>query len=100
MVPELGVSSLISVCISLFVILAGLAAFTLIVKKFRSGRFATAAGKWRGAVATVSPINVIATKHLGAQSSLLIVEAEGKRFLLAAGKQGITAIGTLDGTGE
>jgi flagellar biogenesis protein FliO len=99
MVPELGVSSLISVCVSLFVILGGLAAFTFIVKKCRNGRFAMAAAKWRGAAAPASAINIIATKHLGAQSSLLIVEAEGKRFLLATGRQGITTIGTLDGMG-
>lgn len=92
-------AGLVSVCVSLFVILGGLAAFTLIVKKFRNGRFASSAGKWRGA-APASPINIIATRHLGAQSSLLIVEAEGKRFLLATGRQGITTIGTLEGPGQ
>jgi flagellar biogenesis protein FliO len=98
MEPQLGMASLVSVCVSLFVILGGLAAFTLIVKKFRNGRFALAAGKWRAAT-PANPISIIATRHLGAQSSLLIVEAEGKRFLLAAGKQGVTIIGALDGTG-
>jgi flagellar biogenesis protein FliO len=95
-VPELGVSSLISVCVSLFVILAGLAAFTLIVKKFRNGRFAGVAAKWGGGAAAPNLINIIATRHLGAQSSLLIVEADGKRFLLATGKQGVITIGALD----
>jgi len=99
MVPELGVSSLISVCVSLFVILGGLAAFTIFVKKFRNGRFAMALGTWRGGTAPASPINIIATKHLGAQSSLLIVEAEGRRFLVATGRQGVTAIGALDRPG-
>jgi flagellar biogenesis protein FliO len=100
MEPELGMGSLISVGVSLFVILGGLAAFTLIVKKFRNGRFAMAAAKWRGSAAAASPINIIATRHLGAQSSLLIVEAEGKRFLLATGRQGITTIGALEGAGQ
>ena len=99
MEPALGASSLISVGASLFVILGGLAAFTLVVKRFRNGRFAMAPGKWRGA-APASPINIIATRHLGAQSSLLIVEAGGKRFLLATGRQGITTIGALDGPAQ
>ena len=99
MEPQLGMASLVSVCVSLFVILGGLAAFTFIVKKFRNGHLAVGASKWRGA-APASPINIIATKPLGAQSSLLIVEAEGKRFLLATGRQGITTIGTLDGPGQ
>jgi len=100
MVPELGVSSLISVCVSLFVILGGLAVFTLIVKKFRNGRFAMVAAKWGGGgAAAPNLINIIATRHLGAQASLLVVEADGKRFLLATGKHGVSTVGVLDRSG-
>jgi flagellar biogenesis protein FliO len=46
--------------------------------------------------ATRSTIKIIAAKPLAWQSCLLIVEAEGQRFLVAAGRNGLTPIGALD----
>jgi flagellar biogenesis protein FliO len=42
-----------------------------------------------------SPITVIAARSLGGQNSLLIVEADGHRFLVGAGREGLSAIGRL-----
>jgi flagellar biogenesis protein FliO len=44
-------------------------------------------------------IKIVAAKAVGWQSSLQIVEADGQRFLVAAGRSGITAIGRLTPTG-
>jgi len=46
--------------------------------------------------ATRSVIKIIAAKPIAWQSSLLIVEAEGHRFLIAACRAGLTPIGKLD----
>jgi len=45
---------------------------------------------------TRSAIKIIAIKPIAWQSSLLIVEAEGQRFLLAASRNGLTPIFPLD----
>jgi flagellar biogenesis protein FliO len=45
---------------------------------------------------TREKIKIIATKPIGWQTSLLIVESEGHRFLLSAGRNGLTPIGSLD----
>jgi hypothetical protein len=41
-------------------------------------------------------ITIVSARQIGWQSSLLIVEAEGNRFLIGAGRHGLTAIGALN----
>jgi len=78
---------------TLFVPLAVIALFWLaalyLIKKFRN-RINIRPDTTR------SVIKIIATKPIAWQTSLLIVEAEGHRFLIAAGRAGLTPIGKLD----
>ena len=86
--PLNGASELVSVVFSLIVILAFLLAFAYLASRWRSG------GRIRG---TNGPIRlkIVAAQAIGWQSSLQIVEADGQRFLIAAGRHGISAIGRL-----
>ncbi len=45
-------------------------------------------------------ISIRGVRRLAAQQSLMIVEAEGERFLVAAGRGGITLISALGETGR
>jgi flagellar biogenesis protein FliO len=88
MSPVSGTSEFISVAVSLAVILAFLLAFALVARRWQAG------GRIRGETgATV--IRIVAVQATGWQSSLQIVEADGQRFLIAAGRNGITGIGRL-----
>jgi flagellar biogenesis protein FliO len=44
-------------------------------------------------------IKLVASRPLGGQNTLVIAEAEGQRFLIGVSRQGIAAIGRLDGQG-
>jgi len=92
MTSDLGGATIISAAVSLFVILGMLMGAALLARKLRDGR-------WGRRASSESQINIIASRSLGAQSSLLIVEAAGQRFLVGAGRAGLTAIGSL-GTGN
>ena len=90
--PLGGTSELVSVGVSLFVILACLLGLAYLVRQWQvSGRI-----RGRG---TPSAIRLVASQAVGWQSSLQIVEADGQRFLIAAGRSGITAIGRLNPPG-
>ena len=88
MTSELGGATIASAAVSLFVILGMLMGAALLARKLRDGH-------WGRRATSQSQINIIASRSLGAQSSLLIVEAEGQRFLVGAGRAGLTAIGSL-----
>ena len=92
MIAAFGSGSLLSAAGSLFIILGLLAAFWFAARKLRGAR-----GVQRNA--RPAPINIIATRGLGVQSALLIVEAEGQRFLIGTSRAGITAIGALAPSG-
>ena len=80
---------LMSVVFSLSLILVFLAISAFIAKKLRST-------KSRLSVLKSSSIEIIASRSLGWNSSLLIIEAQGERFLISNGRSGITAIGLLN----
>jgi flagellar biogenesis protein FliO len=84
-------ATVLTTLLPLAVILACLMAVAYFGRRIRSGRFGLSP-------AQPSAINIIATRSFGGQSSLLIVEAEGRRFLVSAGRQGIRPIGSLDPT--
>jgi flagellar biogenesis protein FliO len=88
MSPVSGTSELISVAVSLIVILALLLAVARMARRWQAG------GRIR---VTKDPaaIKIVAVQAAGWQSSLQIVEADGQRFLIAAGRNGITGIGRL-----
>jgi flagellar biogenesis protein FliO len=82
-----GPSEIVSVVSSLIVILAFLLAAAYLARRWQVG------GRTRGQGA--ASIKIVAAQAIGWQSSLQIVEADGQRFLVAAGRGGITAIGRL-----
>jgi len=84
-----SLATVVTTLLPLAAILAGLMAVAYFGRRIKSGRFGL------GATAP-SAISIIATRAVGAQSSLLIVEAEGRRFLVSAGRHGIRPIGSLD----
>ena len=84
---NLGASSLGSVVTSLAVILALLAVTGFVLRRLRGGVWPGAAQRGR--------IEIVAARQIGWQSSLLIVEADGARFLVGAGRNGLTPIGPL-----
>jgi len=88
MSPVGGTSELISVVLSLIVILAFLLAAAYLARRWQAG------GRIRGQGGSAA-IRIVAAQPVGWQSSLQIVEADGQRFLIAAGRSGITAIGRL-----
>jgi len=85
---SLGIPSLATLSGPLAVIALFWLAALIAIKKCRSPLTP-------GAHDTRETIKIIATKTIGWQSSLLIVEAEGQRFLLSAGRAGLTPIGKL-----
>jgi flagellar biogenesis protein FliO len=78
----------VSVVASLIVILGFLLAGAFLARRWRVG------GRIRGNGGAAA-ITIVAAQAVGWQSSLQIVEADGQRFLIAAGRAGITAIGRL-----
>ena len=72
---------------SLAVILLLLAGVAVLARRLR-GRH------WAGRLD--QPIKIVASRALGWQSCLLIVEAGGRRFLVGSSRAGLTAIGALD----
>jgi flagellar biogenesis protein FliO len=93
MSPVGGTSELVSVVVSLIVILAFLLAVAQLARRWRVG------GRLRGQGGSAA-IRIVAAQAVGWQSSLQIVEADGQRFLVAAGRSGITAIGRLSQPGS
>ena len=88
MSPVGGASEVLSVVLSLIVILAFLLAAAYVARRWQVG------GRLRGQAGPAA-IKIVAAQAVGWQSSLQIVEADGQRFLIAAGRGGITAIGRL-----
>jgi flagellar biogenesis protein FliO len=86
-----GASEIVSVVSSLIVILAFLLAAAYLARRWQVG------GRIRGQSGAAS-IKIVSAQAIGWQSSLQIVEADGQRFLIAAGRGGITAIGRLTPT--
>ncbi len=89
-------ASIVSTLISLAVIFGALFGAALILRKFRDGTWNQPA--WARSAAPPSRIKILATRPLGWQASLLIVEADGQRFLIGTGRAGLTAIGALGDT--
>jgi flagellar biogenesis protein FliO len=87
-----GTSEVLSVVFSLLIIMAFLFAAACLARRWRVG------GRLRGPRGGAT-INIVAAQPMGWQSSLHIVEAEGQRFLIAASRSGIAAIGRLDAQG-
>ena len=88
MSPIGGMPELFSVVFSLLVILAFLMAVAYLARRWRvTGRIGGQSGS--------GAIRIVASQAVGWQSSLQIVEADGQRFLIAAGRGGITSIGRL-----
>ncbi len=88
-------ASIVSTLISLAVIFGALFGAALILRKLRDGTWNQPA--WARSAAPPSRIRILATRPLGWQASLLIVEADGQRFLVGTGRAGLTAIGALGG---
>jgi flagellar biogenesis protein FliO len=70
------------------VILLLLALAAWAARRLRSGGFGLGQGR-------ATSIAIIATRIVGPQASLMIVEAEQRRFLVGTGRAGITAITPL-----
>ena len=79
-----GLATLLTTLLPLAVILACLMAVAYFGRRIKSGRFGRV-------TAPQSDIAIIATRSFGPQSSLLIIEAEGHRFLVSAGRHGFMA---------
>ncbi len=76
--------------IALAAIFALLIGASLLARRLRSAA-------WQG---KPSPqIQLLAARPLGGQTTLIIVQAENRRFLIATGRHGTTRIGRLDGDG-
>jgi flagellar biogenesis protein FliO len=86
-----GAGSLVSATASLVIILGLLAAALFVARRLRSAQ-----GFLRNS--RTAPINIIATRALGPQTALLIIEAEGQIFLIGTSRGGMTAIGRLGAT--
>ncbi len=84
-----GIAGIGSIFVSLAVILLLLAGAAYLARRFRNG-----AGLPR--MTMRSRIEIIGARQIGWQCSLMIVEAEGRRFLIGAGRHGLTSIGALD----
>jgi flagellar biogenesis protein FliO len=81
------------VLVSLFLILALLAAVAIAARRARRQG-------WLRPAQGTSAIHIIASRAVGFNSSLLIVEAEGSRFLVGSSRGGMVAIGRLGGDVE
>ena len=85
-----GASAILSTLAPLAVILGVLMAVTYAVRRFRYGG-------WGPRRVGGSAITIVATRPVGPGAALMIVEADGQRFLVSSGRQGITPIGALGG---
>jgi len=83
----LGVTTISTMVLPLGVILGLLMAAAWLAKRLRHGGLSRAVAR--------PGIEILASRPMGLQSSLLIVEAEGQRFLIGAGRNGIQRIGRL-----
>jgi len=88
MSPVTDTSEVISVAVSLVLIMAFLFVVAHVARRWQAG------GRIRGEDDRAA-IRIVAVRAAGWQSSLQIVEADGQRFLIAAGRNGITGIGRL-----
>ncbi|HTJ90740.1 MAG TPA: flagellar biosynthetic protein FliO [Acidocella sp.] len=86
-----GASAILSTLLPLAVILGVLMVAAYVARRLRGGGL----GPRR---AGGGAINIIATRPVGPGAALMIVEADGQRFLVSSGRQGITPIGALGGT--
>jgi flagellar biogenesis protein FliO len=84
----LGGGSVLSTLLPLFVILGVLLLAVMLASRLRQGG-------WAKRQPGAETITVLATRRIGPQNALLIVEAAGERFLVASGRGGVTAIGAL-----
>jgi flagellar biogenesis protein FliO len=84
-----GIAGIFSVFASLAVILLLLAGAAYLARRFRNGA-------WLARPQMPARIEIIGARQIGWQCSLMIVEAEGRRFLIGAGRNGLTSIGALD----
>ena len=85
-----GVSAIISTLIPLAVILGLLVAAAYVARRVRDRG-------WGLRRAAPNAITIVATRPVGPGVALMIVEAEGHRFLISSGRQGLTPIGALGG---
>jgi len=76
--------------VSLIVIFGVLIGATFLLRRLRG----TA---WGQRTTAQTQIELIASRPLGGQNTLIIAEAEGHRFLIGVSRGGIAAIGRLDG---
>lgn len=74
---------------SLVVIFGVLIGATFLLRRLRGTT-------WGQRATAQTQINLIASRSLGGQNTLVIVQAEGSRFLIGVGRNGMTAIGRLD----
>ncbi len=81
-------ASIVSTLVSLLVIFGALGALAFVLGKLRNGG-------WSRPGAAPARIQIIASRSIGWQSALLIVEADGQRFLVGSGRAGLTPIGAL-----
>ena len=86
-----GASAIISTLAPLLVILGLLMAAAYLARRFRDRGW----GPRRGGQ---NAITIVATRPIGPGAALLIVEADGQRFLVSSGRHGIASIGALGGT--
>ena len=86
--PTLSLAA--SAIVSLLVIFVVLFGVGFLLRRLR-------AAPWDRRSAAASPIQLIASRPLGGQNTLIIVEAEGQRFLIAVSHAGMQAIGRLGG---
>jgi flagellar protein FliO/FliZ len=85
-----GASAILSTLVPLAVILGLLMLAAYVARRLRNGG-------WGLHRATASAITIVATRPVGPGAALMIIEADGRRFLVSSGRQGITPIGALDG---
>ena len=86
-----GASAIISTLVPLLVILGLLMAAAYVARRLRDRGW----GPRRGGQ---NAITIVATRPVGPGATLLIVEADGQRFLVSSGRQGIAPIGALGRT--
>jgi flagellar biogenesis protein FliO len=83
-----GASAIVSTLVPLVVILGLLMAAAYVARRLRDGG-------WGPRRAGQNAITIVATRSVGPGASLMIIEAQSQRFLVSAGRQGISVIGAL-----
>jgi flagellar biogenesis protein FliO len=83
-----GASAILSTLAPLAVILGLLMVAAYLARRLRNGR-------WGLRRAGANAITIVATRPVGPGAALMIVEAEGQRFLVGSGRHGMTPIGAL-----